>query len=267
MYCVLGHPQAVKTAWHELTDPQNLPDLERHARRADMMDAPAKQVFRRALRCARERAAGGKRKWNGRIISVVPRIRLTRSFDQRDHTYLGYILCISGRIAAEDREFTIAVGKALHAKHSFQAGMDLSGVSVPVADPRMELAEFYKTSGIKILEHPSKHAPTGQPPFLGVPPELPVYQKRGHRRLSSRTYNSRCTACIWGCRMPVEMIVDHWNPSVKRYRFETFCYGPKSCKLYKAGPPRKVPGRKGMSWTEEDWVDEEETGHRGLERE
>jgi hypothetical protein len=24
--------------------------------------------------------------------------------------------------------------------------------------------------------------------------------------------------------MPVEIIIDHWNPSQKRYRFETFCY-------------------------------------------
>ena len=60
--------------------------------------------------------------------------------------------------------------------------------------------------------------------------------------------------------MPVEMIIDHWNPSQKRYRFETFCYGPKSCFLYRA--TRKVPGRKGMSYTEEDWVDEDATSHR-----
>jgi len=65
--------------------------------------------------------------------------------------------------------------------------------------------------------------------------------------------------------MPVEIIIDHWNPSKKRYRFETFCYGPKSCILYKAGPTRKVPGRKGMSYTEEDWVDEDATAHRGLD--
>jgi hypothetical protein len=46
--------------------------------------------------------------------------------------------------------------------------------------------------------------------------------------------------------MPVEMIID----------------GPKSCRFYKAGPTRKVPGRKGMTWEEEDWVDEEATAHR-----
>ena len=62
--------------------------------------------------------------------------------------------------------------------------------------------------------------------------------------------------------MAVEMIIDQWNPSEKQYRRETFCYGPKSCPLYKAGPTRKVPGRKGMSWEEEDWVDEDVTAHR-----
>jgi hypothetical protein len=53
------------------------------------------------------------------------------------------------------------------------------------------------------------------------------------------------------------------EPQKKRYRFETFCYGPKSCSTYKSGPTRKVPGRKGMTWVEEDWVDEDATAHRG----
>jgi hypothetical protein len=46
---------------------------------------------------------------------------------------------------------------------------------------------------------------------------------------------------------------------------ETFCYGPKSCSFYKAGPMRKVPGRKGMVWEEEDWVDEDATAHRTMD--
>ncbi len=33
-------------------------------------------------------------------------------------------------------------------------------------------------------------------------------------------------------------------------------------KLYKAGPNRKVEGRNGMVWTEEDWVDEMAVEHR-----
>ena len=62
--------------------------------------------------------------------------------------------------------------------------------------------------------------------------------------------------------MPVALLIDPWNPAY-RYRFESFCYGPKSCTFYKAGVPRKVPGRKGMTWVEDDWVDEDETAHRG----
>ena len=65
--------------------------------------------------------------------------------------------------------------------------------------------------------------------------------------------------------MPVEMIINQWNPSRRRYRIETFCYGPLACWLYQAGPARTVPGRRGMTYTEEDWVDDEATSHRGPE--
>lgn len=202
--------------------------------------------------------------WSGRVVAVQPRIRLIRSFDERHHSYQGYVLRVDGSIRDEPGEFQIAVGKAAHEKHRFQACMEISGLAVPVPDLRLETAGFYKTSGVKV----GKEAEVGSsptPPFLGVPPDLETYRSRGHRRLAAHTYESKCLTCIWGCRMPVEMIIDHWNPSKKRYRFETFCYGPKSCSFYRAGPTRKVPGRKGMSYTEEDWVDEDATAHRGLD--
>jgi hypothetical protein len=63
--------------------------------------------------------------------------------------------------------------------------------------------------------------------------------------------------------MAVEMIIDHWNPNKRRYRTETFCYGPRACPLYRSCPERKVPGPHGMSYTEEDWVDGEATSRRG----
>ena len=199
--------------------------------------------------------------WSGRLVSLQPRIRLMRSFDERNHSYLGYVLCVDGRCGDEAGKFVIAVGKGAHEKHQFRVGMELNGLSVPVDDPRLETAGYYKTSRIKI-EKSAENAPKG-PPFLGVPPDLSTYRERGHRRLDARTYTAKCTTCIWGCRMPVEMIIDQWNPSQKKYRFETFCYGPKSCPLYRAGATRKVPGRRGMTWEEEDWVDEDATSHRG----
>lgn len=200
--------------------------------------------------------------WSGRIVAVQPRIRLMRSFDQRHHSYLGYMIRIEGTCDDETGEFLIAVGKSAHEKHRFQSGMTVSGISSPVDDPRLETAGFYKTGAIRIAQETVVGAPS-VPPFHGVPPNLETYRSRGHRRLDPRTYESRCSTCIWGCRMPVEIIVDHWNPSKTLYRCETFCYGPKSCLLYRAGSIRKVPGRHGMTWEEEEWVDEDATSHRG----
>jgi len=199
--------------------------------------------------------------WRGALVAIQPRIRLTRSFDERSHSYLGYALRFEGTISEEQRVFTVGIGKAAQAKHQFRVGDLVLGKAVPVADARMESVELYKASGLKVAERAADIFPL-PPPWLGVCPELPVYRKRGHRRLDARTYDAKCLACIWGCRMPVEMIIDPWKPSQRRYRFETFCYGPKSCMLYRAGPTRKVPGRKEMIWEEEDWVDEDATAHR-----
>ena len=202
--------------------------------------------------------------WSGRIVSIQPRIRLIRSFDERSHICLGYVLRVEGKIADEPGEFIIAIGKTAQAKHHFQAGMEVSGQAVPVSDQRLETAGFYKAGGLKIVKDAEGDFPDG-PPFHGMPPDLETYRARGHRRLDARTYDVQCATCTWGCRMPVEMIIDHWNPSRKRCRFETFCYGPKSCALYRAVSTRKVLGRKGMSYTEDDWVDEDATSHRGLD--
>ena len=200
--------------------------------------------------------------WNGLVVSVQPRIRLTRSFDERSHSYLGYVLRIDGVLGKTERAFTIAVGKAAHAKHRFRTGDTVSGLGLPVSDPRREVADLYKISRLNV-ERPPAAKLTQPPPFIGVPPDLPTYCERGHRRLAARTFAAKCTSCTWGCEMAVEMIIDHWNPKKRRYRRETFCYGPKSCPLYKSGPTRKVPGRRGMSYEEEDWIDEEATAHRG----
>jgi hypothetical protein len=201
--------------------------------------------------------------WSGKLTGVQPRIRLMRSFDERAHTYLGYVLHIIGEIDGEDREFIVAIGKKAQAKHNFRAGDTVAGISHPVADERLELAEYYKTSALRLLERCSDER-REPPPWLGVGPDLETYRQRGHRRLAARTYDLKCRNCIWACRMPVEMIIDHWNPSEKKYRFETFCYGPKSCVFYASGPTRKVPGRRGMTWEEEDWIDEEGTAHRSM---
>jgi len=147
------------------------------------------------------RESSEKAVWSGRVVAVQPRIRLTRSFDERSHTYLGYVLRIDGTGGAEAGAFLIAVGEAAHEKHRFQTGIELSGHSVPVEDQRKETAALYKTSGLKVVKNAEGETPAG-PPFLGVPPNLATYRSRGHRRLDARTYDTKCTTCIWaaGCR-------------------------------------------------------------------
>ena len=214
--------------------------------------------------------------WGGRVVAVQPRIRLLRSFDERSHVYLGYALRMDGEIGSDVRQFLVGIGKIAHQKWRFQAGMRASGECANVADLRLESVEFYKVSRLRTeqaielrgasnlrTEREVEHPGSPPPPWLGIPPDLGVYRARGHRRLDARTYERSCTACIWGCRMAVEIIVDHWNPDERRYRFETFCYGPLSCGLHRSGHTRKVPGRHGMTYEEEDWVDADATSHRG----
>jgi hypothetical protein len=71
-----------------------------------------------------------KTAWSGKVVSVQPRIRLMRSFDERSHSYLGYVLRFKGTIGDEPGEFIIAIGKAAQAKHRFQVGMEVSGLAV-----------------------------------------------------------------------------------------------------------------------------------------
>ena len=204
-----------------------------------------------------------KLRWIGTVVAVEPRIRLLRSFSESAHTYQGYTLFIDGFVGTDEGQFRVGIGKGLYEKHHFRIGDLIEGMCLPVQDPRRESVTHYRVSGAKHLEKDEVLIHDG-PPFQDVAPALTVYRERGHRRLAARTYSSKCVGCIWASKMAVEMLIDPWNPSY-RYRTETFCYGPKSCLRYAAGPCRKVPGRKGMTWVEEDWVDEDATSHRGLD--
>lgn len=201
--------------------------------------------------------------FKGIIISIQPRIRLTRSFDEASHAYLGYAIKLEGELDNTNTTYSIGIGKAAHAKHQFKVNDVISGECVPVPDPDLEPTQYYKVSKLKLITRSTTIINTSSPWEL-VPPELEVYRERGRRRLATRTYDTKCSSYMWGCRMPVEIIVDNWNPrGCRKYRLETFCYGPLNCKLYKAGSNRKVEGRNGMVYVEEDWVDIQMTEHRG----
>lgn len=47
--------------------------------------------------------------WRGTLLEVQPRTRLTRSFDERHHAYLGYVLFVRGAVAGEARAPSIDI--------------------------------------------------------------------------------------------------------------------------------------------------------------
>jgi hypothetical protein len=198
----------------------------------------------------------GKIPWRGMVVSIQPRIRLLRSFDERTHSYLGYVLGLRGSIGAGEREtFLIALGEGAQEKHAFRIGDEVSGFSVTAQNPELEPAAYYKTSALEVHRRGDAPPESKGPPYHSAAPTLAVYRERGHRRLDARIYAAKCRTCVWGCKMPVEIIIDQWNrsrgPGNVRRSMETFCYGPEDCPSYKAGPVRKVPGRRGMV-TEDD---------------
>ena len=126
---------------------------------------------------------GGKIPWHGVLISIQPRIRLSRSFDQRSHTYLGYTLTVRGSIGTEAREFLLGVGQGVHAKNHFRAGDTVFGDALPVADPRLETVEFYKIGNLKVrVREAEEETP---------PPPWRVFHRRFRSTLSSAVRSSR----------------------------------------------------------------------------
>ena len=134
-----------------------------------------------------------KSTFKGTIISIQPRIRLTRSFDEASHTYLGYAITLEGEIDNINTTFSVGIGKAAHAKHQFKVNDVIFGECVPVPDPDTEPTEYYKVSKLKLITRSTTTGSTSSP-WERVPPELEVYRERGHRRLAAKTYDTKCTS-------------------------------------------------------------------------
>ena len=191
--------------------------------------------------------------FRGEVLAVKARIRLIRSFDQISHQYLGYTLCLASPDGNSGAVLRVAIGPAAHDKHPFQIGDLVSGKAQPVPDAKTEWADLYKASGMTVSRRgpPDQRRPAD--PEGGIAPPLDVYRAQGHRRLDPRVCATKCVRCPWGLTMATEIIIDQWNPSKKRWRQETHCYGPRDCARYRAGAARKVPGRKPwMVWIDDD---------------
>ncbi len=64
----------------------------------------------------------GQVAWRGLVLGVQPRIDLMRSFDQRSHSYLGYVLLIDGSVGDEQRHPSAGAGSVSHLRHDGPQG-------------------------------------------------------------------------------------------------------------------------------------------------
>ena len=209
--------------------------------------------------------------WHGRILSIQPRTRVWRYLtDNRTHYHLGYLLFISREdgdsqnkphsIANNERDdewdaawddeghgrheerpwFSVAISEKQLMSLRFRIGDRVKGTAWTPQYPEKEFADLYRAGSMKTLENSTLPAPPQAPPWMCFPKPLEVYEERGARLLSKSMWQTKCFPCVWANMANVEIQWD-FDRDIKRYRFETFCYGPKTCKYYKMGRARSVP--------------------------
>ncbi|MEL7568600.1 MAG: hypothetical protein AAGU27_27535 [Dehalobacterium sp.] len=194
--------------------------------------------------------------WQGKIVSIQPRTRVWRYLtDNRTHYHLGYNFFIVGYSSDSKSEFTVAISEKQQLKGLFRIGDILQGTAWTKKYEEREFADYYRAGSLKLLDRENENFEVIPPPWIMVPPSMQVYEKRGARILSNSLWKTKCFKCIWANMANVEIQWD-FDKDIKKYRFETFCYGPKSCKYYKMGRPRTVPYKNRGSALDDGSLDE-----------
>lgn len=202
-----------------------------------------------------------KIEWQGTIVSIQPRTNVWRyRLDNRTHYHRGYNLFLDGEANGIKGRISVAISEKQQQKFIFRIGDEAKGTAWTKLYEVSDYADYYRAGSLKALKR-AVQIKTPPPPYLIDPPDMVTYERRGARMLSSVRYNGKCFQCMWATMSAVE-IEYNWGVS-KKYRFESFCYGPKSCKLYHMGRPRGVPYKDCGSAYDEGWLDEICTERRG----
>ena len=205
-----------------------------------------------------------KVKFAGVIRSVQPRSNVWRyRLDNRTHSTTGYNVFLSGVAEDEEKQFAVAISEKQQEKLKFHIGDEICGTAWTKKNPKWEYADYYRAGGLKKKKEAPPPDEEVASPWVGEVPSLEVYDWRGCRMLDARTYKGKCFTCKWSCMANVAIEYD-WGVSQK-FRFESFCYGPKNCKLYKMGKPRSVPYKGDIPSYDEGWLDDICTERRGDE--
>lgn len=203
-----------------------------------------------------------KIKWQGQIKSIQPRTRVWRYVtDNRTHYHIGYNVFLEGESDEGLQSFAIAISEKQQLKGQFRIGDIISGTAWTKKYPEREYSDYYRAGALKVIEREVVKEKTVCP-WNGPLPEMEVYEYRGARMLSNSLWKSKCFTCYYATMANVEIQWD-FDRDIKKYRFESFCYGPKACKYYKPGRSRTVPYKGRDSAHDTGWLDEVCTENRG----
>jgi hypothetical protein len=182
-----------------------------------------------------------KIKWSGTIISIQPRTNVWRyRIDNRTHSHTGYNLFLDGIADGLPSQFAVAISEKQQQAIGFRIGDEASGTGWTKKYPQWEYADYYRAGALKRTKPNNTAADENNaPPWTGEPPDMATYEWRGCRVLSKACWKGKCFKCKWATMANVTIEFD-WGVKQK-WRFESFCYGPKSCKLYKRGADPMVP--------------------------
>lgn len=194
--------------------------------------------------------------WQGEIVSIQPRTRVWRYLtDNRTHYHLGYNLFVEGNSSEGKKQYTVAISEKQQLKMLFRIGDIIEGTAWTKQYEEREFADFYRAGSFKILNRSTDNLELPAPPWIALPPAMQTYEERGARLLSESLWETKCFRCIWANMANVEIQWD-FDKNIKKYRFETFCYGPKSCKLYRMGRARSIPYKNRDSATDDGCLDD-----------
>ena len=179
--------------------------------------------------------------WSGTNLSIQPRTNVWRyRVDNRTHSHTGYNLYLDGIAEGMPSQFAVAISEKQQQTVGFRIGDEASGTGWTKKYPQWEYADYYRAGALKRTKPNTTPADEGNaPPWTGDPPDMATYEWRGCRVLSKACWKGKCFKCKWATMANVTIEYD-WGVKQK-WRFESFCYGPKSCKLYKRGADPMVP--------------------------
>jgi len=194
--------------------------------------------------------------WEGKILSIQPRARVWRYLTHnRTHYLLGYNFFIEGSSSEGLKNFIVTISEKQQLKNVFRIGDIIKGTAWTKKYENREFADYYRTGSLRLLNRENENLKIFPPPWITNPPSIKTYEERGARILSKSRWKSKCFRCVWANMSNVEIQWD-FDKDIKKYRFESFCYGPKSCKYYKMGRPPTVSYKNRVSAIDAGFLDE-----------